>query len=408
MSAPRDAIGVLRRVVCAALLAPLTACVLDRPAAQPASQRPACLAPAEWYALGEQGPRKRDAAALFSELASREVVLLGESHDDADHHRWQLQTLAALHALRPSMAIGFEAFPRRVQPVLDRWVAGELSQKEFLAQADWDRVWNFPADLYLPLLHFARLNRIPLRALNVERDLTQAISREGWDAVPAAKKEGVSRPAPASAEYRTQLLEVYQQHRRDKHAGPARIEDPEFRHFVDSQLTWDRAMAEGLASARRAARDGEAPLVVGILGAGHVRHGYGVARQLRDLGVARVASLLPVDALSDCAELTAGLADAVFALAELPGEQPAPPRLGVQLEQKQDGVIVADVVAGSLAEATGLRKGDRLASLAGKPVSQVNATIAAIRAQPDGTWLPLQVRRGDDTIELLVKFPPKR
>src|SRR5665811_1945932 len=58
-------------------------------------------------------------------LAKRGVVLLGETHDQAAHHRWQLHTIAALFSHRPDMAIGFEMFPRRVQPVLDRWSNGE-------------------------------------------------------------------------------------------------------------------------------------------------------------------------------------------------------------------------------------------------------------------------------------------
>ena len=33
----------------------------------------------------------------------------------------------------------------------DKWVAGELSEKEFLRAAEWDRVWNTDANLYLPL-----------------------------------------------------------------------------------------------------------------------------------------------------------------------------------------------------------------------------------------------------------------
>ena len=38
------------------------------------------------------------------------IVVLGESHTDADHHRWQLQTLAGLYGHNGRMAIGFEAF----------------------------------------------------------------------------------------------------------------------------------------------------------------------------------------------------------------------------------------------------------------------------------------------------------
>ncbi|MEK6736084.1 MAG: ChaN family lipoprotein, partial [Pseudomonadota bacterium] len=99
---------------------------------------------------------------VIAEAAKKSIVLLGETHINADHHRWQLQTLAALHAIRPNMVIGFEMFPRRVQKVLDQWIAGKLTEREFLAASEWDSVWNTDADLYLPLFHFARMNRIPM------------------------------------------------------------------------------------------------------------------------------------------------------------------------------------------------------------------------------------------------------
>jgi hypothetical protein len=67
-------------------------------------------------------PEHRSASSRCLPTGGRDVLLLGEQHDDADHHQWQLQVLAGLHALRPEMIIGFEMFPRRVQPVLDRWV----------------------------------------------------------------------------------------------------------------------------------------------------------------------------------------------------------------------------------------------------------------------------------------------
>ena len=50
--------------------------------------------------------------------AEKRVVLLGETHDIAEIHRWQLHVTAFLHMLRPQMAVGFEMFPLRVQPVL--------------------------------------------------------------------------------------------------------------------------------------------------------------------------------------------------------------------------------------------------------------------------------------------------
>jgi hypothetical protein len=35
----------------------------------------------------------------------------------------------------------------------------------------------------------------------------------------------------------------------------------------------------------------------------------------------------------------------------------------------------------------------------------VAQVTAAVRRQPEGTWLPLKLRRGDETIELIVRFP---
>ena len=87
---------------------------------------------------------------------------------------------------------------------------------------------------------------------------------------------------------------------------------------------------------------------------------------------------------------------------------PEPPRLGVRLEEKDGAVRIVDVTAGSLAERTGLKAGDQIVEVAGAPAKRTTAVIAAVRLQPAGTWLPLRVKRGDDTLDLVVKFPSTR
>jgi len=57
-------------------------------------------------------------------------------------------------------------------------------------------VWGYDAALYMPLFQFARLNRIPMIALNVERKLVSRVGQQGWEGVPAAEREGLSDPAP--------------------------------------------------------------------------------------------------------------------------------------------------------------------------------------------------------------------
>jgi uncharacterized iron-regulated protein len=286
----------------------------------------ACIAAPGWYTLDAAAPRPAAGRDILADMARRDIVLLGEQHANASHHQWQLQTLAALLQLRPRMIIGFESFPRRAQPVLDRWVAGELAMRQFLEQTEWEKVWRFPAELYLPLFHFARLNRVPMVALNVDRSLTEAVTRNGWDAVADARKEGVSRPAPATPAYTDYLFEVFKRHDRiaGKPTAEASRDAAEFRFFVEAQTAWDRAMAEALAQRLDTAATSERPLVVGIMGGGHIRHGFGVPHQLRDLGAGNLGALLPVDPRRDCASLKPGLADAVFAIPRVPDEKSPP------------------------------------------------------------------------------------
>jgi uncharacterized iron-regulated protein len=283
-----------------------------------------CLDPATWYTFSNGGLKKTSESEVLERAAHRDVALLGEHHDDPDHHLWQLQVLAALHMLRPEMVIGFEAFPRRVQPVLDQWIAGQLTQSQFLERVEWQKIWNVPAALYLPLFEFARLNRIPMAALNVDRTLTSEISRKGWNAVPDEQREGVSRAAPALRAYEDSLFEAFSQHSKDDDKRALGRDDPAFRRFVEAQTTWDRAMAEAIAS-RLGAPGTSRALVVGIMGSGHVEHGHAVAHQLRDLGIRNTATLLPVKSSTPCAEIKPGVADAVFALPADPHDKPAAP-----------------------------------------------------------------------------------
>ena len=354
-----------------------------------------CGQPGQW--LLPVGPIASPIAAftLLDRLVAQQVVLLGETHDSADDHRWQLDVLTALHGRHPDLAIGFEMFPRRLQPVLDRWVAGELSEADFLRQVDWDGVWGYDARFYLPLFQFARQHRLPMLALNVERSLVKQVSAHGWDAVPEAQREGVGRPAPPEDRYRDTLKAVFEVHPVQQ-KGEGR-----FDHFVEAQTLWDRAMADGIAAHLRS---NPQRLVVGILGAGHIHHGYGVPHQLKALGVTLQATLLTWPSDHACAALPPGLADALFVIPPQP-QNGGPPRMGIQLNMAADGVLIEEVRAGSLAEQTGLKAGDVIVQAAGRKMGGIKEMRSLIQRQPAGTWLPLQIRRGADVLEMVVRFP---
>jgi uncharacterized iron-regulated protein len=354
---------------------------------------------------GANGGQATTIEALLERAIQAGTVLLGESHDSHEHHRWQLQVVTALHSRHPDLVIALEMLPRRVQPALDRWVAGEIDEAEFLRASEWREVWRFDPTLYLPIFHFARMNRIPLLAVNVERSLIRSVSEKGYAAIPASEREGISEPAPAIEAYEVMLLRSWQDHLTPDEQQDAALarQDAGFRRFVESQLVWDRAMAQGIADA---ADQKPGAVVVGLMGSGHVIHGWGVSHQLQQMGLKAPLALLPWDRDDDCAALVPGLADAVFGVAEPPRNAPfARPRLGITLEPAEDGVRIGGVTAGSIAERTGLRKGDLIIEIAGVRPEQAIEVAAAVMRQAPGTWLPLKVQRGSRTLEFVAKFP---
>jgi S1-C subfamily serine protease len=68
-------------------------------------------------------------------------------------------------------------------------------------------------------------------------------------------------------------------------------------------------------------------------------------------------------------------------------------------------VKVEAVGPGSIAESAGLKKDDRIVQAAGTALDAAPDLIEIVTRQAPGTWLPLQVRRGEETLELVAKFP---
>ncbi len=188
--------------------------------------------------------------------------------------------------------------------MLDAFVSGAYaSRAEFLEAAEWGEVWRYDAGLYWPIFDFCREAGVPMLALNCDRALVTRVGKEGWDAIPIDERDGLTPAKPALPAYRDYLTRI---------AGPpGRPSDPATTdRFVRAQQTWDRAFAQNIA---RALDRPEPPLVVGIIGRGHLEYGYGTPYQLADLGVKKVSVLLPTDADFDPTR-DPGIADAIFRL----------------------------------------------------------------------------------------------
>jgi uncharacterized iron-regulated protein len=384
-----------------------------------AQSAPACASSGSW--IDVRSGRAIDREGMFRYVASRRsVVLLGEDHSDPDHHLWELYTVSALHSRGANLVLGFEAFPRRLQGVLNDWVDGKLTEEAFLKATEWQQLWGYDAALYMPLFRFARLSHIPVVALNVEQKLVARVGQKGWENVPEAEHEGISDPAPATNAYLRVLAGAYltalhaptddpatanaQALPKLDEAGVARaMRSAEFRHFVEAQLTWDRAMAQALAEARQNFANA---VVVGIVGSGHVAGGHGVPRQLKSLGVYEPASFIPATVEIACALVGTGYADAIFTLPRS-DETPDHPQLGALLEQGDESPRINRVANDSVAEIAGLKAGDHVVRAAGLEMRRPEDLMEVVARQPPGTWLPLGIRRDGQEIDLIAKFPAR-
>ncbi len=239
-------------------------------------------------------------ADALAKAASGRVLLLGEQHATPAHHLWQRDMLAAL-ADRGPLAIGLEQLPREAQPALDRWVAGELDEAQFLEASRWNERWGHDFTAYRPVFELARARRIPMQALNVDRAFVRKVGRQGFAAAAADGKAPISRPAPPAPVYATRLEDSFRQHMRE--ASPEALA-----RFVEAQTVWDRAMAESIVRILRAQPGAR---VGAIMGWGHIADGHGVAHQLTALGVPDSVSAIPMKPATGC-EPEAGAADLVF------------------------------------------------------------------------------------------------
>ncbi len=216
---------------------------------------------------------------ILPDLKSVSVVLMGEVHSNRAHHEAEQQLIQALHESGADIAVGLEMFPRTDQKVLDDWVKGDLDEEEL--KKVFLRDWGFPWDLYRDIFLYARKQSLPLVALNVDREISAQIAREGFNSL--SKEQLAKLPevtCDVSPAYENYLRRALGEH---AHGGF------NYRHFCEAQLFWDAAMAVGTLDYLNAH---PSKLVVVLAGDAHAWK-PGIPRQLRTRSNVSFRSILP-------------------------------------------------------------------------------------------------------------------
>lgn len=205
---------------------------------------------------------------LIDEIKPMRVIFIGELHDNLGHHRAQLQVINALKGEGIKLAIGLEMFRSDNQSSLDRWVSGGMDIKEFLPiyQQNWS-FWNKYKDIYT----YARDNKIPLVGLNLSREITKQVARNGFNSL--SNDQLAELPV-----VRCVVDPAYKQFIKRALGGHGQ-NGPTFDNFCEAQLLWDMVMAKNLLDYLQ---DNPDTTVVVLAGNGHSWK-YGIPNQFDKL-----------------------------------------------------------------------------------------------------------------------------
>ena len=218
---------------------------------------------------------------LVTRLVASRFVLLGERHDNPDHHVLQAKLVRAMLEAGRRPALGFEMLATDDAPAIVRYLARSPKDAAGLGDAvNWSRSGWPEWRLYQPIAQAALDANVTILATNLSKAATDAVRRNGLPGLgPALTTQlRLAEPTPETRLAMTREL-------RESHCG--QVPDAALDRMADIQWARDARMAASLA--RGGQRDG----AVLIAGAGHVRRDRGVpvhlARQAPEASIASVA-----------------------------------------------------------------------------------------------------------------------
>lgn len=227
---------------------------------------------------------------LVQLLAGTPRVLVGEKHDNPDHHALQLWLLRALQAQRTQGSLLLEMLQPEQQALVDK-VQGQPIPVDLPKALAWQEGWDW--QLYGPIVREALQQRVPLLAAN----LSPAEMRQAYRQPASLTGERSNSPAVRAA-----LLEQV----RAGHCGM--LPESQLPAMLAVQQQRDRRMAERLLSAPQ-------PALL-FAGAYHVRKDLGIPLHLADLGASGESKVLLLAEVGE--QVEPGEADYVWYTAAMP------------------------------------------------------------------------------------------
>lgn len=321
-------------------------------------------------------------AKAMEALADARVYFVGESHTRYEDHLVQLAILRAVHQRNGDIALGVEWFQQDVQSHLDDYIAGVIDEGEMLRRTEYYERWRFDYRLYRPIMEYARTHRIPVIALNAPVSLTRRIGRDGLESLSPEERATLPKTLDGGdSAYVERIREAYEAH--------GETQQP-FEKFLAVQLIWDETMARNAAEYLR---QNSSHRMVVFAGTGHTAYRSAIPdRLLRRLAVATVTITTRNDPPKKAPER--GTSDVIVIGPAL--ELTPSGKLGVLIQAEDRQVNITRVLKESGAYRSGIRKGDQIVRVDGRPILSFADLKLALLHQRPGDSVQVSVKRPDE------------
>jgi uncharacterized iron-regulated protein len=347
---------------------------------------------------------------LPARLTSTRILFVGEAHVSVESHAVELAVLRELTRTGRKVTVGLEMYPTSAQEPLDEWTAGKMSEAEFVEKSGWLKHWSYNWNYYREIFLFCRDNGIRLFGANVAPEIVSTVGRKGMEALTPEQKALL----PPRVDWDDAELKRLFKASFDEDEFHGNLPDEMVNRMVQAQATWDGAFGWNAAKAAKAAASDPKAIVVVLLGNGHVFYGRGAERQARLWFDGKTASLVPV-AVSDrdkgqcdIKTVRASLADFVWGIPEEDSTLYPTPGFSTRWIQTDNVPEVIQVDKKSSAARSGLKVGDRLLEIDGRPTSDREAIHRAFAVKRWGDSARLTIRRGGETMPLEVLLRRER
>jgi len=117
------------------------------------------------YAVFTSTGKKANFNKILKKALRTDVVFFGELHNNPIAHWLELEFASVLHS-KSNLILGAEMFERHQQEVLNDYLNGSITNKQFSDNGLWS---NYITD-YKPLVDFAKEEKISFVATNITRE----------------------------------------------------------------------------------------------------------------------------------------------------------------------------------------------------------------------------------------------